>query len=158
MWTKSFRCSFRVGRKVLLVVRFEQRIKVGLTTLLSAWVRAYMTLSLEPEQSGSFFRLSLFARFPKLCRKLCRNTLLRTGKSGLRTENTLNVRQSFRRRIRQRSKFHRVARKRSLQQASDLKTNGSSSFWACGYRSICWSRLAQPRRRPKAVSQRWATV
>ena len=30
-------------------------MKVGLTTLLSALVRAYMTLSLEPEQSGSFF-------------------------------------------------------------------------------------------------------
>ena len=36
----GFRCSFRVGRKVLLVVRFEQRNKVGLTTLLSARVRA----------------------------------------------------------------------------------------------------------------------
>ena len=52
------RCSFRVGGKVLLVAGFGQRIKVSLATLLSALVRAYMTLSLEPEQSGSFFILA----------------------------------------------------------------------------------------------------
>ena len=36
IYISEFRCPFRVGRKVLLVVRFGQRIKVGLTTLLSA--------------------------------------------------------------------------------------------------------------------------
>jgi hypothetical protein len=35
------RCSFRVGREVMLVVRFEQREIVDLITLLSASVKAY---------------------------------------------------------------------------------------------------------------------
>src|SRR6185312_3128750 len=38
---ERFRCSFRVSREVLLVVRFEQRPIVGRITLLSAWVKAY---------------------------------------------------------------------------------------------------------------------
>ena len=37
----EFRCSFRVGIVVLLVVRLGQRPQVGRTTLLSARVRAY---------------------------------------------------------------------------------------------------------------------
>ncbi len=35
------RCPFRVGREVMQVVRFGQRNIVGLTTLLSALVRAF---------------------------------------------------------------------------------------------------------------------
>lgn len=36
----KLRCLFRVGIEVMLVVRFEQRLIVSLTALLSARVRA----------------------------------------------------------------------------------------------------------------------
>lgn len=50
IYTQQFRCSFRVGREVLLVARFEQRSIVGRVTLLSVWVKAYTTSSpSEPE-------------------------------------------------------------------------------------------------------------
>lgn len=51
-----FRCSFRVGREVLLGTRFEQRRQVGLVPLLSAVVTALMTLS----PRAGVFRLLLF--------------------------------------------------------------------------------------------------
>jgi hypothetical protein len=38
---EKFRCSFRVGREVLLAARLEQRPQVGRVALLSALVKAY---------------------------------------------------------------------------------------------------------------------
>src|SRR5271170_7627294 len=51
----GFRCSFRVGIGILLVVRLGQRPQVGRTTLLSALVRAYKSLHrARPDASPAF--------------------------------------------------------------------------------------------------------
>jgi len=55
----EFRCSFRVGRKVLLVVRFEQRRKLASLPFWAPWWRRKWPYHRRPEPSGS----GLFAWF-----------------------------------------------------------------------------------------------
>ena len=62
----GFRCSFRVGIVVLLVVRLEQRPQVGRATLLSARVRAYKPRHQERPDESPAFRLLTVNNKPEI--------------------------------------------------------------------------------------------
>ena len=142
---EQFRCAFRVGREVLLVTRFEQRSIVGRVTLLSVWVKAYMTSS---PLSRSKIRLFSFGHCARPRRLTLQNATVQKLVRRVFPPRSILLamaHQSSPSRVARRRCSSRAARAKYLAPSTPAARRTTVARWKSAARAP--SRFLEPRRR-----------